>query len=564
MPTYTFSFPASASGKAFTVRTSAGVTVDTIAAGATSGAVSSVAGSTVQGPVVVTSVLDVGAYEAEAVDARLFYSARAVGVLDVPASLSELPETFAGRLPSVGERLRRAAAGALGTNSIELGPLAKPPVITTGSATLNAAKSALFRMSVYPTKYLVTGGIAQVYASVYYGAYTVTLASGGNFPGDGTKQANQWSVEFWCDDPSPQIKLFGANPLHIEVDGQPVAGDRITPAGGTPNYVMVNNSVGSATITASGGVFTTPTAHGLAVGDQVELGAITTTTGVSANTAYWVLATPSATTFTLTTTPAGSALTLTGDGSTTSVSLSKARHYRVELNQASAFEGLLLGGLYSVWAPKSGTDLRVVTVGDSIDASTGTLMPNGSWQKVAGKLLGWTDVRQVSLGGTGFINPGTYSNTFGSASRVANVVAHDPDVLVITLTQNDDAYTGAQITAAALATFQAYRVALPDVPIIVTGADAASSGPSAARIATDTAGKAAFTAWADDNAWFIENVNDPAGSWFTGTGRTSAKSGSGNRDRYGSDGAHPNTEGHKLIGRRWAQEFRAMVLPNLA
>lgn len=474
-------------------------------------------------------------------------------------------------LPSVGERLRRAAAAANGRNGIELGPMAKPPVITTGSATLNAAKTALFRATAYPSKYRVTGGIAAPYASVYTCAYVMSgFGSGGNFPGDATKQANQHAHEFWCDDPRPQLKLFGGNTFMVEVDGQPVAGSPITPAGGTPNYVLIDNTVGSATITASGGIFTTPTAHGLAVGDQVELGTITTTTGVSANTAYWVLTTPSATTFTLTTTPGGSALSLTGDGSTTSVAVAKARLYRVELNQASAFEGILIGSLYSVWAPKSGTNIRVVTVGDSIDASTGTLMPNGSWQKVAGKLLGWTDVRQCSLGGHGAINPGTTpvepsgpGRTFGSAAWVADVAAHNPELLIITVSQNDDLNSSAAITAAYLATFQAYRAALPDVPIIVTGADAASSGPSATRIATDTAGKAAFTAWADPNSWFIENVNDPSGSWFTGTGRTSAKTGNGNRDRYGADGAHPNTAGHVVLGQRWAQEFRNSVLPNI-
>lgn len=61
-------------------------------------------------------------------------------------------------------------------------------------------------------------------------------------------------------------------------------------------------SLGTVTVTlASPGVFTTPVAHGLVPGDSVYL---TTTgalpTGLAANTLYYVLTTPSATTFTLT------------------------------------------------------------------------------------------------------------------------------------------------------------------------------------------------------------------------------------------------------------------------
>lgn len=81
MATYTFSFPASAAGLAVTVRNSGGSTVDTATAPAASGP---------QGAVVVTSDLPVGAYVAEAVNAGIFYTSRAAGVLDVPASLTGL------------------------------------------------------------------------------------------------------------------------------------------------------------------------------------------------------------------------------------------------------------------------------------------------------------------------------------------------------------------------------------------------------------------------------------------------------------------------------------------
>lgn len=245
----------------------------------------------------------------------------------------------------------------------------------------------------------------------------------------------------------------------------------------------------------------------------------------------------------------------------TSVGGSAIRKLRVEFNTASGFDGVYVGPLYSVWTPISETNLKVVTVGDSIDTGTGATMPNGAWQKVTGKILGWTDVRQVSFGGTGFTNVGGSLNVFGATQRVADVVSHAPDLLIITASQNDDGATASTITTAALAAFQAYRAALPNVPIVVFGADAGSSGPSATRKANDSAVHSAFTQWSDPASWWIENVDDPAGSWQFGTGHVGATVGDGNRDRFGFDGAHPNDLGHQYLGYRFANTFRATVLP---
>lgn len=79
---------------------------------------------------------------------------------------------------------------------------------------------------------------------------------------------------------------------------------------------------GSATIVASTGVFTL-SAHGFTVGQAVDLGAVTTTTGVSAGR-YYILTVPSSSTFTLSATPLGAPLTLTTNGSVASVTASTA------------------------------------------------------------------------------------------------------------------------------------------------------------------------------------------------------------------------------------------------
>lgn len=266
---------------------------------------------------------------------------------------------------------------------------------------------------------------------------------------------------------------------------------------------------------------------------------------------------------------ATNAVTVGGGGGDVYVNLdftnaggSKTRKIRVEQMLASGIMGVQVGPTYSVWAPNSETNIRVVSIGDSIAGGTGldSTAPGGSWEKVAAKLLGWVEARQIAIGGTGFTNAGSGGNTFGAALRIADAVSANPDLVIISASQNDDAASAAAITAAALAAFQAYRTALPSAPIVVQGVDASSSGPSAARLANDTAVKAAFDAWADSNSFWLPNASDPSGSWQTGTGLTSATTGTGNRDRFGADAAHPNVLGHRYLGQRFANAFRSTVL----
>lgn len=87
--------------------------------------------------------------------------------------------------------------------------------------------------------------------------------------------------------------------------------------GGTQSTSGGAVGVGTATIVASTGVFTTPASHGLVVGDMVKVATVVTTAGIVANTTYYVRTAPSGTTFTLSATSGGAALTLTTDGSVT-------------------------------------------------------------------------------------------------------------------------------------------------------------------------------------------------------------------------------------------------------
>ena len=84
------------------------------------------------------------------------------------------------------------------------------------------------------------------------------------------------------------------------------------------NYVAAGTNLGHVTLTDTGDVVTFSQPHGLAVNDKVVFGTITTTTGITAGTTYYVLTVASTTTVTLSATLGGATLALTTDGSSVS------------------------------------------------------------------------------------------------------------------------------------------------------------------------------------------------------------------------------------------------------
>jgi len=155
---------------------------------------------------------------------------------------------------------------------------------------------------------------------------------------------------------------------------------------------------------------------------------------------------------------------------------------------------------------------------------------------------------------------------YGARSAIGNAIAMDnysgkffeggahPSI-ILNATGNDPSGT---VRAPALAAMQAYRAALPGVPIIVGGIWPGSGGPSAERVAVEAEVKAAFDLWADPLSWWVAAAA-PA-SWITGTGKSTAPLGDGNADVYvESDGVHPTQAGHDYYGRRWAGAIRSII-----
>lgn len=236
------------------------------------------------------------------------------------------------------------------------------------------------------------------------------------------------------------------------------------------------------------------------------------------------------------------------------------RRIRVEGNQASAMRGVMVGTNSQVWAPADTEKITVASVGDSISAMTGATKPNGGWNQSLGKLLGWSDVRQVAIGGSGMVTAANGS-TQGDATRVADVQAINPDVVLFMASTNDGGVTSATLRAAALAAFQAHRAACPKAVFIVGGIWAGGSGPNASHLQVEADIKAAFDTWADRNSYYVPIAADPQGSWVTGTSSTTNVGTDGNSSYYIGAAPHPSQEGHDYLAKRWATAIRALVLP---
>lgn len=237
---------------------------------------------------------------------------------------------------------------------------------------------------------------------------------------------------------------------------------------------------------------------------------------------------------------------------------------RIRIFSISPARFIYLPPLYKVWAPSNDDVIRCVITGDSYTAATGPSSVNLSWANIFGTMMGWRDTRACGIGGTGYLAPGTGS-AWTCRSHISDVTSVSPDIAVFAHGVNDASYSPSSITAEALLCYQAVRAANANTVILAFGPWPAATGPSASILAVDGAISAAVSAMNDPLCKYIPTSVDPAGSWFTGTGRTGATNGTGNADLYiggvsGTDTVHPNDAGSLYLARRAAVGARAALM----
>jgi lysophospholipase L1-like esterase len=233
----------------------------------------------------------------------------------------------------------------------------------------------------------------------------------------------------------------------------------------------------------------------------------------------------------------------------------KTRQITLESEFNSMFWGVRVDPESKVWAPDAAGHVRVIAIGDSITGGGDGFpdLPGEDWPSLVAKMLGWNDVWNSAIGGTGFI--ATARDAFPNfGQRIQDVCQNNPDLVIVFGGINDGVIASpAQIQAAARAYFQAIRACLPSTPMIVLGAWPASTGPAPARIDVETALHTAVTQFHDRLTYFVPIATDPTGSWIAGTGNVGSPNGTGNADKYiDPKRTHPTDAGIRYLAERIA------------
>lgn len=244
----------------------------------------------------------------------------------------------------------------------------------------------------------------------------------------------------------------------------------------------------------------------------------------------------------------------------------ETRTIRYEGNVQDNFRGVAVLPTANIWPTYSADQITALCAGDSYSEGQGATQPgNQAWCKVMGRLLGWNDVRQVAVGGTGYIN------NAGTRSKIANQIpnwltvnsdltAASVNVITVAAGYNDYATSAATVAAEAAADVVAIRAAFPNALIFVFGVWAGVRGPDATTTAIETAILASVAAAGISNVYLIP-VSTDAAPWTFGTGRVGAPNGSGNSDTdISTDGTHWSNQGHLNGGRRGANGIRSKLL----
>ena len=250
----------------------------------------------------------------------------------------------------------------------------------------------------------------------------------------------------------------------------------------------------------------------------------------------------------------------------------KTRKIELDYGRGATSNGATVGRIYiplkgTLWAPSAGLGLRAAFVSDSIfdGSANGPTLPGNTVPNIVSRLLGWSDPWNFSKGGTGWLNTGdaVLGPFYTYRQRLPQVLAKNPDVIVIGECINDTTFSAAAITAEVTATLQAIRAGGSQALVIVWGSWSINK---ANLLETEDAVAAGVAAFIDPlkRTFFIPGYRDAVQPWLTGTWNNSATPGANNQSYYMSnDNVHPPELGTTYIGFRLARAISDIAYPAL-
>lgn len=166
--------------------------------------------------------------------------------------------------------------------------------------------------------------------------------------------------------------------------------------------------------------------------------------------------------------------------------------------------------------------------------------------------LGWSNHTNSGSGGTGWA---TVSSAYTFLQRIQNgdlaLSGGAPDIVCLQGSINDKGAAAAVVTANCLAGLASVRNQYPLAIIFVFGVwgAAAGSGGTLSVADNESAIASAVSSFGDSKTFFIPINSAYGGAWLTGTGTTSAPTGTGNADAWMFDASHLGDYGASAAGK---------------
>lgn len=224
----------------------------------------------------------------------------------------------------------------------------------------------------------------------------------------------------------------------------------------------------------------------------------------------------------------------------------RERHVRIEFNGSAGLFGVVVDPSSSIHYPHEASSERLIVLGDSQtgQAADFPVLPVDLAVNLFGKSIGIPDSRPSPIGSTGYTTRG---QGFPKPIERLNDLA-GATLAGFAFGLNDTGSGPSATTAAALATFQAARLDLPGVPILVWGVTNTPGNTMADAIAQENAVFAAVAQASDPLLIPIPISTDPD-PWFTPA----------NVGVYYADTAHGNSAWHRRFASRSADTWRKIV-----
>lgn len=229
-----------------------------------------------------------------------------------------------------------------------------------------------------------------------------------------------------------------------------------------------------------------------------------------------------------------------------SASVGVPRRIVIELESPSTpinFYGIRTPGTATTIAPSIRSP-RVMLVGDSYGGGAGGTQYAYGYGRTLARLMGWADMwtAYTSISSTGLVKDASSSVGRYITRLAGDVIPHNPDLVIVQGSLNDNPYVGQGVIGPALETYvNTLKAAHPNCVVVATSPLYVGDPPASYLQIRDEMQPVAATLGIP----FIDMLTPKI---FGGSGKVGGTTGNGNADFYRSnDGTHATNEGHNVI-----------------